>query len=156
MSDDETSAPAPKAKTAPAPKKPTAAKAAAAPKAKKSSAAKAVKVAVEEAVAAPKAAAKKAAAPAKAAAKKAAAPAKAAVKKAATKAAKVVDSVTHSEPPPPSIPDHTARAAMAAADAEYEKDKAVETAKKAGVVAAAVGLLGGLALAVVKIFGGRK
>lgn len=160
MSDDQTSAPPPApvkaAKKAASPK-------AAAPKARAAAKASAPK----KAPATPKTAPKKATAPAKAAVKKATAPAKAAVKKAVTKTAhvaeaieakvvEVVEAVTHHEPPAPKEPDPTAKTVMTAAGAEYEKARAVETAKKAGVVAAAVGLLGGVALAVVKIFGGRK
>lgn len=57
---------------------------------------------------------------------------------------------------PAAEPDATAHEAMAAAGAQYEKAKAVDAAKKVGVVAAALGVLGGVGLLALRLVGKRK
>jgi hypothetical protein len=53
-------------------------------------------------------------------------------------------------------PDPTAHEVMAAAEAVYEREKAAETAKKVGIVAAALGVLGGVGLVALRLLGKRK
>jgi hypothetical protein len=53
-------------------------------------------------------------------------------------------------------PDPTAHDVMAAAEAVYVRDKATETAKKVGIVAAVLGVLGGAGLVAARILGRRR
>lgn len=52
--------------------------------------------------------------------------------------------------------DPTAAEVMAAADKAYGRDRAAEAAKKAGIVAAAVGVLGGAGLLIARLIGRRR
>lgn len=64
---------------------------------------------------------------------------------------------TRSAPPLPVAPDPTAHEVMAAAEAAFEKGKAVETAKKVGVVAAVVGVIAaGVGLAAARLMGRKR
>ena len=58
--------------------------------------------------------------------------------------------------PEMAAPDPTAHVVMAAAEAEFEKTRAVETAAKVGVAAAVVGVLAGVGLLVRNLLGRRS
>lgn len=63
---------------------------------------------------------------------------------------------TRGAPPLAVAPDPTAHEVMAAADAAFEKGKAVETAKKVGVIAAVVGVVAAGVGVVATLVLGRK